>query len=130
MPVLPPTLESTWASRVVGICTKGRPRKVAAAAKPARSPTTPPPSAMTAVRRSTPRASRWSTSSAQPSTDFEASPGSISTVPTVKPALSRPCHELGQMERGDGPVGHDDGAALGQDGREQAAGAGEQARCR
>ena len=28
MPVLPPTLESTWANSVVGTCTKGRPRSV------------------------------------------------------------------------------------------------------
>ena len=42
---LPPTEESTWASRVVGICTKSTPRRMVAAAKPARSPTTPPPRA-------------------------------------------------------------------------------------
>ena len=45
MPVLPPTELSTWASRVVGIWTKSMPRSRTAAAKPVRSPTTPPPSA-------------------------------------------------------------------------------------
>ena len=55
MPVLPPTLESTCASSVVGICTKCMPRRVIAAAKPARSPTTPPPSATTTSPRSQPR---------------------------------------------------------------------------
>ncbi len=47
MPVLPPTDESTWASREVGACTKRTPRRSVAAANPARSPTTPPPSATT-----------------------------------------------------------------------------------
>ena len=55
IPVLPPTELSTCDSSVVGTCTNGRPRSVVAAAKPARSPTTPPPSAITAVRRSIPR---------------------------------------------------------------------------
>ena len=45
MPVLPPTDESTCASSVVGTCTKSTPRRTADAAKPARSPITPPPSA-------------------------------------------------------------------------------------
>ena len=52
MPVLPPTEESTWARRLVGICTKRMPRFSVAAAKPARSPTTPPPSATTTSPRS------------------------------------------------------------------------------
>ena len=42
----PPTEESTWASREVGICTNFTPRKKLAAANPARSPITPPPRAM------------------------------------------------------------------------------------
>ena len=33
MPVLPPTEESTWASSVVGTCTKRTPRRTIAAAK-------------------------------------------------------------------------------------------------
>ena len=49
---LPPTLESTCASSVVGHCTNGTPRLKVAAAKPARSPTTPPPSATTGESRS------------------------------------------------------------------------------
>ena len=44
---LPPTLESTAESSVVGICTKGTPRRNTAAANPPRSPTTPPPSRST-----------------------------------------------------------------------------------
>ncbi len=52
MPVLPPTEESTCASSEVGTCTKSTPRRRIAAAKPARSPTTPPPSAMTRSLRS------------------------------------------------------------------------------
>jgi len=52
MPVLPPTDESTCASSEVGTCTKSTPRRRIAAAKPARSPTTPPPSAMTRSLRS------------------------------------------------------------------------------
>ena len=51
MATLPPTEESTWASRVVGTCTKSTPRRMVAAAKPARSPTTPPPRATTASVR-------------------------------------------------------------------------------
>ena len=43
--VLPPTDESTCASSVVGNCTCGTPRMKQAAANPAMSPTTPPPSA-------------------------------------------------------------------------------------
>ena len=52
MPVLPPTDELTCASRVVGTCTKSTPRRTQAAAKPARSPITPPPSARTRSPRS------------------------------------------------------------------------------
>ena len=56
MATLPPTEESTWESRVVGICTKSTPRRTVAAAKPARSPTTPPPRATTASVRVSPAA--------------------------------------------------------------------------
>src|SRR6266496_1903217 len=42
-PVLPPTLESTIARRVVGIATRRTPRCQIDAANPARSPTVPPP---------------------------------------------------------------------------------------
>ena len=57
MPVLPPTEESTCASSEVGIWMKFMPRRTMPAAKPARSPITPPPSAMTASPRSS-RAAR------------------------------------------------------------------------
>ena len=57
MPVLPPTEESTWASSVVGTWMKSTPRSSTAAAKPARSPTTPPPSATSVVLRSGRRSS-------------------------------------------------------------------------
>ena len=50
-PVLPPTEASTCASSVVGTCTKATPRWKVAAAKPARSPMTPPPSAIRVVVR-------------------------------------------------------------------------------
>ena len=53
IPVLPPTELSTCASSVVGTCTKRTPRRRMAAAKPTRSPITPPPSATTRSRRST-----------------------------------------------------------------------------
>src|SRR3546814_5322844 len=45
--VFPPTELSTCASKVVGICTKWHPRFNMAAAKPTRSPMTPPPKAAT-----------------------------------------------------------------------------------
>src|SRR4029453_5523464 len=45
-PVLPPIAASTCASNVVGICTKSMPRRKHPAAKPARSPTLPPPKAI------------------------------------------------------------------------------------
>ena len=52
IPVLPPTELSTWASRVVGIWTKSMPRSRTLAAKPVRSPMTPPPSAISRLLRS------------------------------------------------------------------------------
>jgi hypothetical protein len=58
--VLPPTEESTIASNVVGICTQSMPRIQQAAAKPARSPTTPPPSATTDASRVAPSDARAS----------------------------------------------------------------------
>ena len=53
--VLPPTDESTIDSSVVGTCTQSTPRIQQAAANPARSPTTPPPSATTQASRVAPR---------------------------------------------------------------------------
>lgn len=57
-PVFPPTLASTMASSVVGTWIKGTPRMYVAATKPARSPTTPPPSAIIQVFRGHLRAQR------------------------------------------------------------------------
>ena len=59
--VLPPTEESTAARSVVGICTQSTPRMYAAAAKPAKSPTTPPPNATTKSLRVSSRAAKNST---------------------------------------------------------------------
>ena len=53
-PVLPPRLESTIANKEVGTTTQEIPRRKVAAAKPARSPTTPPPRATTVLPRSIP----------------------------------------------------------------------------
>ena len=64
IPVLPPTELSTWASSVVGICTKPTPRRRIAAAKPARSPITPPPKATTRSSRATFSAISHSTAAA------------------------------------------------------------------
>ncbi len=52
-PTFPPTLLSTWASRVVGTCTNPIPRNTVAATYPAMSPTTPPPSAIIRLSRFT-----------------------------------------------------------------------------
>ena len=52
IPTFPPTDESTIASSDVGTINSGNPRLYVAAANPARSPTTPPPTATTAVFRS------------------------------------------------------------------------------
>ena len=81
MAVLPPTEESTCASSVVGICTTAMPRRTMLAAKPARSPITPPPSAITQSRRSSPISSRRSHSPASAAKLFVASPGGRTSVP-------------------------------------------------
>ena len=99
MPVLPPTLESTWASSVVGTCTKGRPRSAVAAANPARSPTTPPPSATTAVRRSAPVSSRRVHQvRPKPASDLDASPGGTTmlSVRASKPVCRQPASSAGR----------------------------------
>ena len=54
MATLPPMDESTWASSVVGACTRPMPRWKVAATKPARSPTTPPPRATRVSERAKP----------------------------------------------------------------------------
>ena len=69
---------------MVGTCTKGTPRNATAAAKPARSPTTPPPSAITAARRSMPAASMRSSTSRSTAKSLDASPeGTAIVVATV-----------------------------------------------
>ncbi|MNT41215.1 hypothetical protein D3C72_1775690 [compost metagenome] len=88
MAVLPPTEESTWASRVVGTCTKSTPRMNRAAASPARSPTTPPPSATTMLLRSSPSASSRSSTASSCSKDLDASPAGTVTIPVFSPAPS------------------------------------------
>ena len=92
--VFPPTLESTMANKVVGICTKETPRILeaaesqpkirgkrdhgthkVAATKPTRSPTTPPPRARTTVSLVHLFKRRKSSTFALPSRLFEVSPG-------------------------------------------------------
>ena len=88
MPVLPPTEESTWASSVVGTWMKSTPRSSTEAAKPVRSPTTPPPSATRVVLRS----GRWSSSSfmslPKAPNSLLLSPAGTVTVLALMPALS------------------------------------------
>ncbi len=88
-PTLPPTELSTCASSVVGTCTKVSPRANVAATNPARSPTTPPPIAMTTDLRSVPSSSSLSHNSAALATDLVASPGSTTNRSTVAPACDR-----------------------------------------
>jgi hypothetical protein len=75
IPVLPPTEESTCASKVVGTCTTSRPRRSSAAASPERSPTTPPPSATTTSLRSMRASSSRSQTVSSMRQLFELSPG-------------------------------------------------------
>ena len=73
-PVLPPTEESTMASSDVGACTTVMPRMNVDAVNPARSPTTPPPSATTAQSRPSFKPAIASQISPATSTDFVFSP--------------------------------------------------------
>ncbi len=86
--VLPPTELSTCASSVVGTWTKRQPRRRIAAANPVRSPTTPPPSAMTASPRSTPRVSSVSTTVSSVRQFFCPSPGVTISGCAVSPAAA------------------------------------------
>ena len=72
-PVLPPMLESTIASRVVGTATRRTPRSHVAAARPARSPTIPPPTAITTPPRSIRFRSMNASRSPSADSDFERS---------------------------------------------------------
>ena len=75
--VLPPTLESTIARSEVGICTQSMPRIQSAAARPARSPITPPPSAITAELRVSPIAAKASSARTSSAGVLDASPAGI-----------------------------------------------------
>ncbi len=88
-PVLPPTDESTCASSVVGTWTKGMPRWQIAAAKPAMSPTTPPPSAITVVERSARSSSSRVSTSCSVAQVLCVSPSGISTASLAMPAAAR-----------------------------------------
>ena len=83
---MPPTEESTIESRVVGTCTTGTPRMYAAAANPARSPTTPPPKAATAQSRPKPMPAMASHISPSTSMDFDPSPAGTTMSLTRNPA--------------------------------------------
>ena len=107
MPVLPPTEESTCASSVVGTWTRCMPRSVTPAAKPARSPTTPPPSATTASRRSIRAARSPSTTFARAAKLFDASPGGMVTTTCVDAGRGEALGEAPEMKSGDGLVGDD-----------------------
>src|SRR5690606_25716294 len=87
--VLPPTLESTCASSVVGSCTKPQPRLRIAAAKPVRSPITPPPSASTWSPRSTSSANSQSVSRSSTAQLLAPSPGSSTSQRGSNPAAVR-----------------------------------------
>ena len=72
--VFPPIAESTMASSVVGTCTRRSPRMNVAATKPTRSPTTPPPTAITTASRVTRSESIQSSIAALPSRLLLCSP--------------------------------------------------------
>ena len=84
--VLPPTEESTIASSVVGSCTKRTPRIQQAETKPARSPTTPPPSASTVTSRLAPASARACMASPKRYRVFSCSPAGMTKVLTCLPA--------------------------------------------
>ena len=88
---MPPIALSTWATRVVGTCQRGSPRANVAATKPARSPTTPPPTATMCVLRSTASSARPVHNRAAEVTPFDDSPeGTSSAVVTTPAAVSEP----------------------------------------
>src|SRR5688572_6495897 len=84
--VLPPTLESTCASSVVGSWMKPQPRLRIAAANPVRSPITPPPSASTWSPRSTSSASSQSVTRSRLAQLLAPSPGSSTSQRGSNPA--------------------------------------------
>src|SRR5581483_6024677 len=74
---------------VVGTCTTSTPRWYTAAANPAVSPTTPPPSATTASARSRPDDAKWRHSVSTVVSDFSSSPSPIVTVSHATPTPPR-----------------------------------------
>ena len=111
MPVLPPTEESTCASSVVGICTKRMPRRTMLAAKPARSPITPPPSAITQSPRSSPISSRRSHSRGQRREALGRLAGRQDLRAGVAARGLQARLQRGQVARGDVLVGDDAASA-------------------
>ena len=87
--VLPPTDESTMASRVVGTCIKQIPLKNTDAAKPAVSPTTPPPRATIASLRVISFSPRKLSILVSVCMDFDFSPLGNTYFITVKPEFCR-----------------------------------------
>ena len=77
---------STCARSVVGTWTSAMPRMYVAAQKPARSPTTPPPSAITTEVRSSPPCANSSSSVPARSQDFDGSPAGTTCSLTRTPA--------------------------------------------
>ena len=89
MAVFPPTDESTMARSVVGIWIKPSPRRYVDAAKPVRSPTTPPPSATSASVRVSCCVASASRSRRYVAALLELSPCGKTNEQTRKPAASR-----------------------------------------
>ena len=111
MPVLPPTELSTWASSVVGICTKSMPRAAGwPAAKPVRSPTTPPPSA-TSTRRDRDARQHAIQQPAESVELLAAFACRYDELAALDAGLVQGRLELRQVKRADGRVADDDGAA-------------------
>ena len=107
MPVLPPTEESTCARSEVGIWTKSMPRRAIDAAKPARSPITPPPSARMMSPRSSFASRMPATTVSRWANDFVASPAGTMISACFSPAASSDAHEPRQLRLGDRCVGDD-----------------------
>ena len=77
-PVLPPIAASTMPRSVVGTCTTGTPRWYAAAANPATSVTSPPPTATTTSARVSPQDAHARHSASTAASVLFASPSAIS----------------------------------------------------
>ena len=88
-PTLPPTELSTIARRLVGTIRSGSPRAYVAATNPARSPTTPPPTATTHVCRSAFISTSSSNRTEARPRLFEASPAGTTAERSAIPAAAR-----------------------------------------